>query len=182
MSMADVLFYLAVLLGLSTVATCSPVQTTLEKAAAVAAGVTGSEVDLDTPANRLYQDAVRVVDTMKEFLTALSDFEEIQVGEAQREDEIRQHGVKRGKSGGFRVNGWKRKRRSLMESDILAAAFTNKLDHKAADMVRKIYTFLDDLQSVSISIIYLGKNGEKIYHNHFAKMLRGKTCQRLLKV
>lgn len=148
MPLADFLFYMAVLLGLSTVVTSSPVQTPLEKAAAAAAAsVTGSDVPFDTPANQLFRDAVRVVDTMKDFLAALSDFEQIQVGEAAREDEIRLNSVKRGNNG-FRVNGWKRKRRSTRERDILAVAFTNKLDHKAADMVHKIYTFLGDLQTV----------------------------------
>eukprot|EP00057_Strongylocentrotus_purpuratus_P002550 XP_003724734.1 PREDICTED: uncharacterized protein LOC100889788 [Strongylocentrotus purpuratus] len=147
MPLADFLFYMAVLLGLSTVVTSSPVQTPLEKAAAAAAAsVTGSDVPFDTPANQLFRDAVRVVDTMKDFLAALSDFEQIQVGEAAREDEIRLNSVKRGNNG-FRVNGWKRKRRSTRERDILAVAFTNKLDHKAADMVHKIYTFLGDLQT-----------------------------------
>ncbi|XP_041482314.1 uncharacterized protein LOC121430381 [Lytechinus variegatus] len=151
MPLADFLFYMAVLLGLSAVATSSPVQTPLEKAAAAAAaGVTGSDVSFETPANQLFRDAVRVVDTMKDFLAALSDFEQIQVGEAAREDQIRLNNVKRGPSNSaFRVNGWKRKRRSTRERDILAVAFTNKLDHKAADMVHKIYTFLGDLQTVS---------------------------------
>ncbi|XP_071479100.1 uncharacterized protein [Diadema antillarum] len=145
MPIADFLFYIAVLLGLSAVVSCAPVQTPLEKAAAAAAGVKVSAVDVDTPLNRLYRDAVRVRDNIKEFLSILADFDQLQANEADRELEIRQYGVKRGNTG-FKVNGWKRKRRSTMESDIIAAAFTNKLDHKAADMVHTIYTFLDDLQ------------------------------------
>ena len=101
----------------------------------------------------LYRDAVQVVDRMHQFLTTLSEFEEVKAGEGAREEEMIRYGIPtraKKENVGFQMPGWRRRRRrSTVEEDLVSAAYFGRLDERAEDMVKAIHTFLDDLQKVS---------------------------------
>ncbi|XP_022108291.1 uncharacterized protein LOC110988779 [Acanthaster planci] len=100
----------------------------------------------------LYRDAVEVVDSMHEFLSTLSEFEEVKAGEGAREKEMIRYGIparSKKEKVGFQMPGWrKRRRRSTVEEDLVSAAYFGQLDEQANVMVKAIHTFLDDLQKV----------------------------------
>ena len=101
----------------------------------------------------LYRDAVDVVEKMHGFLTTLTEFEEVKAGEGEREEEMIRYGIPirtKKENVGFQMPSWRRRRRrSTVEEDLVSAAYFDRLDEQADDMVKVINTFMDDLQKVS---------------------------------
>ncbi|XP_038050766.1 uncharacterized protein LOC119723929 [Patiria miniata] len=123
----------------------------------------------------LYRDAVAVVDNMHEFLSTLSEFEEVKAGEGAREEEMIRYGIparSKKENVGFQMPGWRRRRRrSTVEEDLVSAAFFGRLDDQADVMVNAIHKFLDDLHKVRQ--FYEGKSVYRESRNYHLGESRG---------